>query len=234
MILEEQLRAEDLFKGLQKESETSNRSLEVGASTLEGLINSARIFYTLVKKGYSINDLNHSIGELISSTSHIFENMKYSSGTITQLPIYLKKFEQEKGFEYLGYFLSLLTNNSDETNFNICLNYLENRLIGLGYKNKEKNIVFHGDVEGLFCHKMESGIIELKGNCFGDIGTEMEGGKIYVFGDIHIGISSIGHRMLGGEIHIGGEYDAIIPDRTYGGNIYHKGKLIVKDGRRIQ
>ena len=39
--------------------------------------------------------------------------------------------------------------------------------------------------------------------------------------------------MKGGEIHINGNYESISP-AVLSGDIYHKGKLIVKDGREVE
>jgi len=39
--------------------------------------------------------------------------------------------------------------------------------------------------------------------------------------------------MLDGKIHLNGDYKGL-GDYIYGGNIYHKGKLIVKGGKKIR
>ena len=62
-----------------------------------------------------------------------------------------------------------------------------------------------------------------------NIGHSMIGGKITVRGySRHTGIA-----MQGGEIHLYGDYDLC---GHYGGkgNMYHKSKLIVKDGKLVK
>ena len=88
---------------------------------------------------------------------------------------------------------------------------------------------------------MDGGEIIINGNA-SYVGSYMRKGKIVVYGNAR---GDIGWNMKGGEIHLNGDYGSIsqlpkpisliytlIPFLK-GGKIYHKGKLIVKNGRKI-
>jgi formylmethanofuran dehydrogenase subunit C len=56
----------------------------------------------------------------------------------------------------------------------------------------------------------------------------MKKGDIVVEGNAGL---NIGEAMTGGNIHLNGDYQ--LSDRINGGNIYHKGKPIVLNGRKV-
>ena len=96
---------------------------------------------------------------------------------------------------------------------------------------------------------MKRGILRIKGNCAGELGSSMTGGKIIVEGNATYGVGNgmyggkihiygnvartPGIEMRGGEIYIDGKIPAL-PKTMEGGNIYHHGTLIFKDGAKIQ
>jgi len=79
------------------------------------------------------------------------------------------------------------------------------------------------------CHEagenMHGGKIIIKGNCK-DVGEGMNGGEIYVHGfAVYVGLG-----MTSGNIYLCGTYKEL---HGFIGNIYHHGKLIFKDGKRL-
>ena len=61
------------------------------------------------------------------------------------------------------------------------------------------------------------------------LGFQMSGGEILVRGH---GGEQVGERMSGGVLRLGGDYKELSPF-IRGGDIYHKGVQIVKDGTRV-
>ena len=117
----------------------------------------------------------------------------------------------------------------------------------LGQYMSGGNIIVNGNTRDFTGDKMSGGDIIIQGNCGRAPGSEMNGGLIEIYGDcgympgfkmkkgrivIH-GNSGFdpGILMQGGEIHIDGEYRSIRD--IYGGNIFHKGKQIIKDGKPV-
>jgi len=73
------------------------------------------------------------------------------------------------------------------------------------------------------------GTIRIGGLARSGVGRAMRGGTITVEGDV---TTHVGQGMRGGEIYLNGEYQSLGGD-IQGGNIYHKGKPIVKDGKKL-
>ena len=77
---------------------------------------------------------------------------------------------------------------------------------------------------------MYDGVILIDGNCSqGYIWFDLKGGTIRIKGNV---CGDIGLEMEGGTIYLDGNYESISKD-IQGGDIYHKGKLIVKDGVKL-
>lgn len=115
----------------------------------------------------------------------------------------------------------------------------------LGQMMKGGNITVGGNAGGVLGNQMKGGAITVKGNAGELAGNLMEDGSITVGGNvgdnmavemrkgmIRVGGNAgkrIGGVMRGGEIHIEGDFESIDSEKiddTYGGRIYHKGKLI--------
>ncbi len=89
-------------------------------------------------------------------------------------------------------------------------------------------VIVNGDC-GLMCgYCMAGGEIVVKDECGTECGKSMAGGKVIVNGDCG---DKCGVDMVGGEIYLNGDYESI--SRHSGGKIYHKGKLIYKDGEKV-
>ena len=78
---------------------------------------------------------------------------------------------------------------------------------------------------------MSGGEIDIGGCCGYRAGYYMSGGKIRIAQGCCFSLP--GQRMSGGEIHVD-RYKTKAPKFAQGGDIYNKGKLIMKDGRRIE
>jgi len=151
------------------------------------------------------------------------------SKEITEFSLLLEEHENKKYFEnFTGYYLSALINSSRDKDFKIITNYLTKTIDWIGYENT-KNIVVTGNAGWGVGNRMEDGEITVNGNAGWWVGWNMKDGKITINGNAGYGV---GNRMEDGEIHLNGDYESL-GGYISGGNIYHKGKLIVRDGRRL-
>jgi len=99
---------------------------------------------------------------------------------------------------------------------------------GAGEYMKRGNIVIHGNSDGQEGARAKGGIITINGDVTdGLTGFYNEGAKIVVNGFCRGGI---GECMTRGEIYLNGDYESL-SDKIIGGDIYHKGKLIIKNGK---
>ena len=161
----------------------------------------------------------------------------------------LGEYENKKYFGYFtGCYLSALINGSKEQDFKIFTNYLIKTIDCIGYKNR-KNIDVNGNAGRLVGGRMYDGKITVNGNAGSWVGWSMEGGKITINGNVGWGVGdgmkggkitvngNTGERagigMKRGEIHLNGDYEGLA-NYIHGGNIYHKDKLIVENGRKIR
>jgi formylmethanofuran dehydrogenase subunit C len=102
----------------------------------------------------------------------------------------------------------------------------------LGYQMRGGKIVVRGNVKNNLGSFMEGGNLIVNGNCGDNLGWCMQNGTITI--NRNAG-SGIGLDMSGGEIYLNGDYKKIAePNEETKGDIYHKGKLIFKDGRIIK
>jgi len=135
---------------------------------------------------------------------------KIPSNNITEFSLLLGEHENKKDFEnFTGWYLSALINSSKDKDFKIFTNYLSKNIDFIGYENA-KNIDVNGNVGWGVGNKMKRGEITVNGNAGRWVGWGMKRGKI----------------------HLNGDYEGL-SDYIPGGNIYHKGKLIVKGGRKL-
>ena len=79
---------------------------------------------------------------------------------------------------------------------------------------------------------MKSGRIHIYGNAGNQLGSGMSGGEIIIEGNV--GYHAL-HGMVGGIVRIQGEIAELerLGSCARAGDVYHKGRLIMKDGRRI-
>lgn len=122
--------------------------------------------------------------------------------------------------------------------------------VNLGYRMKGGLIEVDGDADELLAADMKGGKIIVKGKARVEgVADLMKGGELIIGGDVLHACSGMENgtvtingyvnrigRIKGGTIYLNGAYDEI---ETYdesdsgGGEIYHKDKLIVKDGKFV-
>jgi len=231
-------KAEDLFDSLEREKEQEIRKIKVYKDKdLETLCKN-------YEKWLEFPDhLAYNVNNLYSRAKKL--KQKPTSKEITNLSILLSKYQDHKYFNHSGIFISYLINESEEENFSIITTGLEKLLNYIGLYDR-KDIVIYGDAGyGVGCgmkngkihvdgnagnwvgDRMKSGEIHIKGDAGGGVGLGMQNGKIHIKGD------KVGCEMKNGKIHVEGDIEGL-SDYISGGNIYHKGKLIVENGSLIK
>ena len=176
------------------------------------------------------------------------KSIKCTSFHITAFSIALSELQCEEAFsQKAGLFLSALINNSKEKNFIIITKHFGEAIDHIGFRNT-KNITIQVNAGSNVGFEMERGSITVNGNAMSEVGREMNGGSIIVNGNIdglvgwgmkngtvtvkgNAGIP-VGYKMNGGTIFLEGSYK-LLAEEIRGGNIFHKGKQIVKDGKRL-
>jgi len=152
------------------------------------------------------------LSDIHSYIYKLTKSIHYTANDITNLSITLSEFQNMKDFsKRAGFFLSVIINNhiDIDTNFIIVTNSFSYPINFFGYRTT-KNITVQGDVGSYAGYLMKCGSITVKGNAGESVGGDMGGGAIFIEGD---------YESLGEEREI------------RGGNIFHKGKQIVKNGK---
>jgi hypothetical protein len=78
-------------------------------------------------------------------------------------------------------------------------------------------------------YRMEGGLIIIEGNAANNVGDNMKGGQIIINGNVGF---NLGEEMRGGTISIDGNIGSL-SKVIKGGNIFQRGRQIVKDGKQI-
>jgi hypothetical protein len=196
------VKVNNLFSGLNPESEEpEDKSFQVEMNP--NLEEIVKGFEKLLK-----DNISKPWDYIYNQSLDLIKN-SYSSKNISNFVILSKKFESYRYFKVsLGYFLSVLINKSNDLEFKLNTKHLEKYPAYLGYKNNGKIIIVNGSVD----------------SCVGD---SMIDGNINING--YAGLY-VGTGLIGGTIHLNGEYECLTK-WFYGGNIFHKGIQIVKDGK---
>ena len=108
----------------------------------------------------------------------------------------------------------------------------------LGYEMSNGKIIIEGNAKDQVGERMHNGSIVVKGNALDEIGKNMWGGKITILGNAGY---EVGIGMCGGQdskIFLGGNFGSIsgLTNKEWSywrGKIYHKNKLIFKDGNPV-
>jgi len=240
------LKAQDHFDQLGEESEQELREIEiVKTPALEEMLKG---FSKLIRFGNSRTiDMN---SDSFYEACGLIRPDSYEANDIRNFSILLKQFQKEDMRiikNCAGSYLSNLINYcpTQEEKFSVLTTHLDGEVKNLGYRNcKTINVIGNvGDNAGC---GMAAGKLIISGKAGDYLGYEMEEGNIVASeaGDyLGMGMKSgsivikgnagwgIGDGARGGEIHVDGKIRAILND--LGGNIYHKGKLIVKNGRKL-
>jgi len=169
------------------------------------------------------------------------KRLVYSAKDVENFSIVIAEFQNEKYFrEKAGLFLSALINNCKDSDYVVHTKQLDREIDYLGHENT-KSITVGGDVGDFIGYEMKGGSITVNGNAAGWVGALMGGGSITVNGDAGQSLGremvggsitvngnaepGVGDVMFGGEIHLNGKHKGL-GNRSWGGKIYHKGKLI--------
>jgi hypothetical protein len=249
--LEPRLKAEDLFSVLRaEEKQEKDKKIEVNPrKELEELI---KTFEKSLLQNPSPRQFDDKLHEENYSRCEKSITSKYNAKDIEKFSLILRDYQDKKHFRYYGgLYLSVLINNCTEDQITIHMQYEEN-LFRLAYENK-KFLVIHGNAgdelgienseeiivngeAGDFLGHRNQGTIVVNGNTGHHLGFSNRG-KIIINGDTCDGIGGL---LSGGSIHLNGKHgrieerleesDEFWPVR---GEIYHKGKLIAKDGRLV-
>ncbi|MCH7850993.1 MAG: hypothetical protein IH845_05105, partial [Nanoarchaeota archaeon] len=159
------------------------------------------------------------------------EPYSYTEKEVLQFFLYLSQnLPANTENEKIGIYLSALINYSHATDIYLPVNLIKDPLPLLGYRNKGRTVTIDGNCDGGIGYEMESGKLIIKGNVESDLGDHMKGGEIIIEGNTGV---DTGFRMLGGIIRLEGEYISVDIDNFIGGEIYHKGKLKFKDGKKV-
>jgi len=174
--------------------------------------------------------------------------LKYNSSDITKVLFALPEVRGRKYFNFnAGLFLSALINNCKDEKFVLITEHLSMAIDCIGYMNT-KQITIQGNVGNYLGRSMENGLITTYGNAGDSIGFEMNGGSIIIHGNAEdeagscmkegtITIKgnagrSVGHYLHSGTIFLEGDHTSLSNNIGFG-NIFHNGKQIVKDGKRL-
>jgi hypothetical protein len=260
--LDKRLRTEDLFDCLGNEEEKEQeRKFDVTSSDLEKLINRYKkllnnfpneeedIFYR--KCLDSVREFNYN-SQTLTHFSILLEDIiknpdlegfalgYYFSSLINNCPDrnYFLKIPNAFALSYLGY-----RNNGKDIEVH------GDSLTCLGAQMRSGNITLYGNGYGLIGEEMNGGSIVVNGDASDNLGENAKGGLIIIYGKTANGTgvknkgariivvgeagNEIGYEMQGGEIHILGDYDSI-SEKIIGGNVYHQGVRIIKDGKQVQ
>jgi len=262
MALEPRLKAEDLIDSLGRENEQGkDRKIEVRTDgkleelviEFEEVLANKRIknFYSeKVYKRRTLSSLKYSSKDIekFSLLLERYHDLRYFDERVGLFLSSLINYSEDKDFVLHTY---SLTNDPEYIGY---LNFKNITVKGnagdwLGYEMKKGKIIVEGDLGHDGGYFMRGGLIEIKGNAGEGIGYFMESGKIIVRGNAdrtaggfmsggkiiverNVG-KNVGHEMEGGKIHINGDYESISKSIS-GGDIYHKGKQIIKDGKAVR
>ena len=248
----------DPFKNYKPESERNVRELKFKMNPNNSIKAITNWFlqsdFNHVLDSHSIFNKNLSgLDYYYGLAINFAKGLNYSPEDIAKFLLTVKDdfLRQEQDFEKtmaLGLFLSALMNVHKEKSFVLITRHLDCVPDYFGYKNTKNivvqgnlsswvgdtmcdgKIVVNGNVSLYLGHFMAGGTIEINGDVGSDCGENMEGGSIFIKGNAEREVGSIN----GGDIYIEGDYESLSNSKDIkGGNIFHKGKQIVKNGKRL-
>ena len=236
------LRARDLLEGLRPEDEQPERKIDLSKNpTLEVLV---RGFEIALKTDNGTIPLVR-LEKLISAQ---LRGLSFGAEDIEKLSILAGRYQDAANFGFIsGEYLNQCFELCRDELILVRTKHLHNPPSYLSLKTP-KTIIIEGNVGRELGFMMERGTIVVRGNTDYHLGDELIGGKLHIYGnggmDIGRNMSggeiiiegnagpTIGLGMNGGTIHLNGDYIGITPNQRKG-SIYHKGKLIMRDGEQI-
>ena len=228
------LSARKRFDRYLKESEHHIRDPEIDDQNLQKIILAWKNFHFDVRASAD-QSYYRVVEELVTPRTP-------SSREIEKFVVELAAYQEDADFPAkAGFFLSVLINRSDETDFIIQTVHLDEPIAHLGSSNL-KNITILGDVGDYTGAYMKTGMINIKGNCESNLGYGMSGGLIVLDGNAEDSVgnfmsggkitvgqstgSGLGYVMTGGELVITGNVYGGVGDEMSGGSITIAGNVI--------
>lgn len=213
----------DWFNRFQPENEIGSKKYKLEETK------TLKRFKRLFKLFLEVNNPPYFDTGLFQHLYPAIKDMVYSSKDVTDFSVTLARFQEVYNFDVnAGTFLSALVNKCKDEEITIITEHLSTPVGYFGYKNS-KNVVIKGNVGDTIGYEMEGGTIKIEGNARHNVGRDLRGGAIIIEGNAG---EFVGNCMGGGEIYLNGDYCSIGKTR-FGGTIYHKGKILVKDGKTM-
>lgn len=231
MKLTTQVLGQDMFDGLTPENEQEIKRFQANPVPLDRVIGGfEKILELYPYHGVANEDQLHA---LILNKAPI----RVSSKEIFGFSLRLENYQDNEYFqEVAGFYLSALIDHTDESKIHLPLSHLETKLWHVGFKVKEKNIYINGNVGSFIGRRMIKSRMVIYGDADDFLGDDMKESTITLHGNVG-GWPGAG---LDGKsvIYLNGGYVST-PWLARGlfrgrGTIYHKGKLIVENGRKVE
>ena len=217
---------EKYLKQIGKQKEVEERQIEIRRNPKLDEI--CRDYETWL--GDSKDDLDKDYERALE-----FSRREYSAKDIEDFSLELKRFEDKRGFEESGLFLSALTNYSEKERFVIVTEHLSKKIDFIGYKNKKVVEVSGNAGNNVGWHN--SGEISVGGNAGNWVGLN-NSGKISVGGNAGdwVGLNNSGEISVSGDagnkvgwdnrgkIEIKGKINSLHENAS--GEIYSEGRRI--------
>jgi len=241
--------AEDLFAGLNQESEQEKQEFKVTPSPqLEKLLTGFEWLLSYPDPGFM--ELGDPIDEYYAQANTRFRYFdRTSAQLIGEFSILSAAYEAGSihfGTKF-GAYVSALINRCKDKKITIHTRHFEKVPTGIGYQMKKRHLTINGPVESIG-KEMESGTItanefvatagyKMKGGTIiidsdaGKVGPYMEGGKIIVYGDVDMA----GQWMEGGQIQVSGDASCAggyADEPILGGRVLVGGKIGFVNGAR--
>ena len=188
---------------LKTESKVDKEKFEIEAYDFSDLLNC----YEVWRK----KETNKGVLDSYQTITKLLKKYKIPSLNENKIDEFVDELDGE--YMYNGIFSSAMINElykDDE----IHLGSGKDEINYLGCYNEDKKIVIEGDCKYGAGYGMKSGEIIVKGNCGNELGSGMMGGEIKIYGDNFNPKEQISEYAEKGEI-------------------YHKDKLVWKDGKFI-
>jgi formylmethanofuran dehydrogenase subunit C len=195
-----------------------------------------------------IADINYSSKDItkLSIALAEFQDEKYFSEKASMLLSSLINSSKENNFTIITEHLARRIDKlGDHNTKNIIIQGDAGDRVG--YWMEGGTITVKGNAGDSVGMGMKDGIITIQGNARDAVGWGTKGGTITVHGDAREGVGrftqggritikgnagkGVGREMSNGTVYLEGEYGSLDAD-IRGGNIFHKGKQIVKNGKR--
>jgi len=253
------LKATDLFDGLDKENPTPGRKPTFSPNKrLEDLL----VQFKKLSETGEIGGYRNSHGRQFTIACRTLKDAAYTREEVEQFVIAAARYQDQNWFKHtFGIFTTALARASPDDSFVLHAEHYD-PFHRFGAHNRKKITIYgnlgletaldmpageltiHGNVINIG-HQLRNGNITLYGSVSSGCGEEMNNGKISVHGsvsnagdhmthgmiEIHGNCQNAGPLYKSGEVHVHGDLEHI--NEPFNGKLYHKGTLIMKDGKKL-